>query len=237
MVRVEERGAVRHVRVAGDDSPDGVALQLGRRLAEAGRNAGQRLQVVVDDDLAGDRHDFAEGSQRVGLLRVRQRRAMELALLVHLGQRRNVAQLHPVDGLEVRGRHLAAERYEGARRGLIRLAQRLVGDVRQDVGEVAGGHHAALEILGGAEPALQSHPGDVVAAHAPRLHAGSIQALAGDVHQRQAGVLAARPRADSRRRDCPGTGWPASMPLRRLSVASAPIVTVELVGSVGWSVN
>ena len=60
---------------------------------------------------------------------------------------RRVGELHAVDRLEVLRRHLPAEGLEGARIGLVPLAQGLVGDVGQDRREVRGRFRAAAEVL------------------------------------------------------------------------------------------
>src|SRR5581483_6826112 len=101
-------------------------------------NAGEGVQVIVDDGLAGQGNDFAKRGERVTDLAVRQVGAMILALLVQLLKRWSIAQLHAIDRLEVGSGHLTAERLEGLRVRFVRLPQGLVCDVRKDGREVRG---------------------------------------------------------------------------------------------------
>ena len=136
---VEQRVAVGHRRVGGDDAPDHVRLQLRDGVAIHRRDPGEGVQIVVDQGLTGDRDHPAIGLDLVALLALAERAALELTAFADLQQLRGFAQLYPVHRLEVGGEHLTAEQHEGAGIGLVGLAQRLVGDGGQDFGEVGGG--------------------------------------------------------------------------------------------------
>ena len=100
MVGVEERRAVGHRRVGGEDAPDDVALERRRRGAEERRHPGEGVEVVVDQHLAGDADHLAEGLDAVGLLRLADGAALELARLVDLLELRRLAELQPVHSLK-----------------------------------------------------------------------------------------------------------------------------------------
>ena len=136
---VEQRVAVGHRRVGGDDAPDHVAFQLGDGVAVHRRDPGEGVEIVVDQHLPGDGDDPAVGFDLIALFALPKRAALELSAFADLQQLRGFAQLYPVHRLEVGGEHLTAEQHEGAGIGLVGLAQRLVGDGGQDFGEVGGG--------------------------------------------------------------------------------------------------
>ena len=79
-------------------------------------------------------------------------------------------------GLEVGGQHLATEQHEGAGIGLVGLPQGLVGDRRQDLGEVRG--------------RVQRPRRHLVTRQAPRVDPGIAEAFAGQFQQRHAAILA-----------------------------------------------
>ena len=58
--------------VRRDHGPHGVVLERGGSDAQPRRNPRQRLEVVVEDHLASDRHDAAPGRERVRLFGVAQ---------------------------------------------------------------------------------------------------------------------------------------------------------------------
>ena len=178
MVGVEERRPVRHRRVRGDDVPDHVALQLGDGVAVHRRDPGEGVEIVVDQHLPGDGDHAPIGLDAVTLLRLAERAALELAALAHLEKLRRLAELNPVHRLEVGGEHLTAEQREGPRIGLVGLAERLVGDRREDLGEIRG--------------RVQRPRRDLVAGKPARAGPHGLQALTGELHQRHAAVLAGR---------------------------------------------
>jgi hypothetical protein len=116
--------------------------------------------------------------------------AVVFALLVQLLEGRRVAQLNAIDRLEVGRGHLTAEGLEGSRIGFVSLAQRLVGDVRQDRGKVRNRFRAAPEELRAPARRLQREFGDPVLGHAPVVDTADLKRLAGHLHERQAHVLA-----------------------------------------------
>jgi hypothetical protein len=148
--------------------------------AKSCRQAREGVHVVVDDRLAVDAEDLAVRGQRVDLLAVGHRAALVLA----------AAWMRSSDGAPESWMRLmflksganAALRpgHEGARRGLVRRAQALVGRVEHDRRQVA----ARLE---GALP-------HAVDRHAVGAHAAQLEALAHQLAQRVARVL---PRASS----------------------------------------
>ncbi|GAK46898.1 conserved protein, partial [Tepidicaulis marinus] len=99
-----------------------------------------------------------------------ERSALELAALANLQQLRGFAELDAVHRLEVGRQHLAAEEREGPRISLVGLAQGLVGDGREDLGEVRGRMQRARRHLVTREP--------------PRVHPGIAEAFAGEFQQR-----------------------------------------------------
>jgi hypothetical protein len=113
-----------------------------------------------------------------------------LALLVERLQGGRIGQHHPVDGFEVLRRHLAAERLEGARVGLIALAQGLVGDVGQDRREVGGRFGPALEELHRAGGGLQRQFRNARHVHAAGVDALEGQPLLGHVDELEIAILA-----------------------------------------------
>jgi len=173
---VEQRVAVGHGRVGGDDAPDHVRLQLGDGVAVHRRDAGEGVEIVVDQRLAGDRDHPAIGLDLVALLALAERAALELAALADFQQLRRFAELDPVHRLEVRRQHLAAEQHERAGIGLVGLPQGLVGDRRQNLGEVRS--------------RMQGAGRHLVAREAPRINPGIAEAFAGELQQRHAAVLA-----------------------------------------------
>jgi hypothetical protein len=107
----------------------------------------------------------------------------------HLGQGRGLAELYAVRHLEVGQVDDADERHEGLRRFLVRLAQQLRGDVRQQQREVGGGVHAAaghVEAQGDRDDVPLGHPG--------RPDAAGRDVGLGDPEERHAAVLAAEVR-------------------------------------------
>ena len=101
---------------------------------------------------------------------------MNSPLSSDLQELRRLAELDPVHRLEVGRQHLPAEEREGPRIGLVGLAQRLVGDGREDLGEVRG--------------RVQRARGHLVAGEAAGAGARGLKAFAGEFHQRHAAVLA-----------------------------------------------
>ena len=178
MAAVEERIAVGHRRVVDDDAPDDVALQRRRRGAEQGRHAGEGVEIVVDDHLAGDADHLAPGLDPVALLALADAAALELAALVDLLELRRLAELEAVDLLEVGGTGPPGDRHEGPGCRVIGGAQRLAGDRGQDVREVGG--------------AVQRPGGDLVAAEPPRPLAGGFEQRARHLDQAEAAPLAGR---------------------------------------------
>ena len=178
MAGVEERRAVGHRRVGGEDAPDDVALERRRRGAEERRHPGEGVEVVVDQHLAGDADHLAEGLDAVGLLRLADGAALELAGLVDLLELRRLAELQPVHQLEVGDGGAPGDRRIGPRRGLVGVPQRLVGDAGEDRREVRG--------------RVQRPGGDLVAAEAADPHALRLEPAAGHLDQRQAAPLAGR---------------------------------------------
>ena len=178
MAGVEERRAVGHRRVGGEDAPDDVALQRRRRGAEERRHPGEGVEVVVDQHLAGDADHLAEGLDAVGLLRLADGAALELAGLVDLLELRRLAELQPVHQLEVGDGGAPGDRRIGPRRGVVGGAQRLVGDAGEDRREVRG--------------RVQRPGGDLVAAEAADPHPLRLEPAARHLDQRQAAPLAGR---------------------------------------------
>ena len=168
--------AVGHRRVGGEDAPDDVALQRRRRGAEERRHPGEGVEVVVDQHLAGDADHLAEGLDAVGLLRLADGAALELAGLVDLLELRRLAELQPVHQLEVGDGGAPGDRRIGPRRGLVGGAQGLVGDAGEDRREVRG--------------RVQRPRGDLVAAEAADPHALRLEPAARHLDQRQAAPLA-----------------------------------------------
>ena len=173
---VEQRVAVGHRRVGGDDPPDHVALKLRDGVAVHRRDPGEGVEIVVDQRLAGDRDHPAIGLDLVALLRLPKRAALELPALADFQQLRRLAELDTVHRLEVGGEHLTAEQHEGAGIGLVGLPQGLVGDGGQDLGEVRGRMQRARRHL--------------VAREAARVHPGIAEAFTGQFQQGHAAILA-----------------------------------------------
>ena len=176
MVGVEEGIAIGHGRVGGDDAPDHVRLQLGDGVAVHRRDAGEGVEIIIDQRLPGDRDHPAIGLDLVALLALAERAALELAAFADLQQLRGFAELDPVHRLEVGGEHLTAEQHEGAGIGIVGLPQGLVGDRRQDLREVRG--------------RMQRPRRHLVARQAARVDPGIAEAFAGQFHERHAAILA-----------------------------------------------
>ena len=174
---VEQRVAVGHRRVGGDDAPDHVAIPAGAM--ELPYIAGMRVKASRSSLISVwrvMRDHPAIGLDLVALLALAERAALELAALADLQQLRRFAELDPVHRLEVGGEHLAAEQHEGAGIGLVGLPQRLVGDGREDLREVRG--------------RMQRPRRHLVAREAPRVDPGIAEAFAGELQQRHAAILA-----------------------------------------------
>jgi hypothetical protein len=155
---VEQRVAVGHGRVGGDDAPDDVALQRRRRGAEQRGDPGEGVEVVVDDHLAGDADHLAPGLDAVALLASPMVPRLNSPALVHPLELRRLAELQAVDLLEVGGRGAPGDRREGPRRRLVGRAQGLVGDGGEDRGEVGGGVQRAGRDLVAAESPRRRSP-------------------------------------------------------------------------------
>lgn len=67
VVLVEQRDGVVGGGVGQDDAPDHIALQRGDRRAVHRRDAGEGVEIVVDEDLPGDRDDAPIGLDPVAL--------------------------------------------------------------------------------------------------------------------------------------------------------------------------
>ena len=126
--------------------------------------------------VANNPHDAAVGIEAVAFLRFRDAAAFELAAFADLQKLGRLADLHPVHGLEVGGKHLPAEGHEGARVDVVGLAQGLVGDRRENLGEV--------------RRRMQGSRGDLVTRHAAHIDAGRGEELAPQLEQGHAAILA-----------------------------------------------
>ena len=165
-----------HDLVAGDHGPHRVGLEARRGYAKLKRDPGHGLQIVVDDHLAVDGHDFAEGGERIGLHGIAQRSPVVFTRLVERLQSLQVGHLNAVHRLEVHRRDLAAELGERSRRRQIPFAQGLVGDVGENRREIGRGQRAQC---------------DPVGIHAPSPDALYLQTLARQLAQPHAHILAA----------------------------------------------
>jgi hypothetical protein len=87
-------------RVAGDD-PQTVFDSSRAAATPSNRgDARERLEVVVDDDLASQRHDLAVGGERVADVVVGEVRPVVLALFIQLLQGRRIASITRLIGLK-----------------------------------------------------------------------------------------------------------------------------------------
>ena len=152
---MEQGLAIGHGEIRGEDAPHHVRFQRGRGGAEQRGDARERVEIVVDQHLAGDAHHLAVGLDTVGLLGLSDAAALELAGLVDLLELRGFTELQALHRLEVGDRRPARNRLIGTRSRLIGITERPVGDARQDLREVGAG----MERTGGDLIAAQTlHP-------------------------------------------------------------------------------
>ncbi|MCW5700604.1 MAG: hypothetical protein KIT00_12260 [Rhodospirillales bacterium] len=181
MTAVEQRCSVAHGGIGGDDAPDHVAFQGRRRGAEQGRDAGESVEIIVDDHLAGDADHLAVGLDPVALLGFTHGAVFELTGLVDLLKLRRFTQLQALDVLEVGGGGAAGDGLEGSGCRLVGIPERLAGDGREDVGEVGGGVQCPCGdlVAGQATDAdtfrFQERPGHLDQAVAPPFPGGIAQ--------------------------------------------------------------
>src|SRR5574343_2054776 len=182
---VEQVAGVRQRGVGREDGVDGAVLQARGAVAEGADEAVEAAQVVIDERLAREADDAAVGDHRIGLFAVGHGAVLEFAVLVGLQQVRRTGQVDDGHGLEVRRVGRAAGPAGVAGHVLhVALAQPLVGHVGEQVGEVAGAHHAAGAVMHDLRGQLQ-------AAHAAGVDAAALEVLAADLHQAHAAELAA----------------------------------------------
>ena len=84
VVDVEQRDAVRHRGVVGEDAPEEAVLQERDLLAHLLGEARKRVEVVVHQRFPRDRDDLSELGDLVGLLPLAGRAVRVLAALGHL---------------------------------------------------------------------------------------------------------------------------------------------------------
>jgi hypothetical protein len=181
----EQGVAVAHRRVGGDLRPDQVGFEDPRLAAEHDRQPRERVQVIVDDGLARDRELPAVLDEAVLFLALADRAEGVLAVLLDFEERGRVAELQTLDRLVVRQRAAAGERRPGLGLLVVRLAQRLVRHVGEQVGEVRRRVHPA---------AVREAEGlrrELVLRHVRDADAARLQVGAADVEQGHAAVEAA----------------------------------------------
>ena len=105
---MEQRLAIGHGRIGGEDAPDHIGFQGGRGRAKERRHPGEGVEIVIDQHLAGDPDHLAVGLDPVGLLGLADGAALELAGLVHLLELRGFAELQALHRLEVGNRRAPA---------------------------------------------------------------------------------------------------------------------------------
>ena len=135
---MEQGLAIGHVRIGGEDAPDHVGFKGGSGRAEERRHPGEGIEIVIDQHLAGDADDLAIGLDAVGLLRLPDGAALELAQFIHLLELRGFTQLQALDRLEVGNGRPPRDRLVGPGCCLIGLPECPVGDTGQDLREVGG---------------------------------------------------------------------------------------------------
>ena len=167
---------VAHRGVAGDECPHLVRLEQAHAAADHGGDAGQSVEVVVDQQLAGDADLFAVGVELPAGLLLLHRGGLVFATLEQRLGDDLPGDFQLISGLEVRQVTSANQGAEGLLLFGIGRRQVLASDVAQQQGEVAGAVHCT---------ASQFAP-----AHAGDVDAGTLQAFLAHLEQGAANVFA-----------------------------------------------
>ncbi|MNG86595.1 hypothetical protein D3C79_453770 [compost metagenome] len=139
VIRMEQRLVVRHFDVASQHRIHQVADGAASGRPEQLWNAGQLIEVIVDDGLAGDGKQLAIGSQLDGGAGIGQGDVLVFRPLPHLAQAGDVAQTDAAGHLEVGQGAFARPLVEGFLGIFPAFQHRLVGDIQQDLAKVGTG--------------------------------------------------------------------------------------------------
>ncbi|MNQ45860.1 hypothetical protein D3C85_596560 [compost metagenome] len=139
VIRMEQRLVVRHLDVARKHRIHQVADGAASGRPEQRWNAGQHVEVIVDDGLAGDGKQLAIGGQLDGGASIGQGDVLVFRPLPHLAQAGDVTQTDTARHLEVGQGAFARPLIEGFFGMFPAFQHRLVGDIQQDLAKVGTG--------------------------------------------------------------------------------------------------